>query len=124
MLPLTGCGAMQSYQQGLDANQAAWARQQHILDEQNTIEVNKLQAIQREQDIQKSRAEGQMDQAKAAGEAQATIIAAQAQAEANQIIARSLSPLLVEQNLIGSLNDKSVIYLPSGSLPLINVGAK
>jgi regulator of protease activity HflC (stomatin/prohibitin superfamily) len=130
-LLLTGCGSMQSYQQSLDANQNAWHRQQKILDEQNQIEVNKLQAIQRAQQIEQARAEGAMEKAKAAGQADATVeaargeaqsilVKAQAQAQANHLVSASLTPLLVRDHFYETINDKTVIYAPNSALPFLN----
>ena len=129
---LTGCGAIQNYNQGLENNQRNFERNQALLDEQNTIEVNKLKALQRVQDIQASKAEGQKAQAQAAGEAQAaiekargeaqsTLIKAQAQAQATRLLSQSLTPLLVQYRFVDQLSDKSIIYLPSGVLPYMNV---
>ncbi len=129
---LTGCGAMQAYNQGLDAKQQAFERQQKVLDEQNNIELNNLKAQQRTQEIQAARAEGQKSQAQAAGEAQATIekakgdaeatiVNAQGQAKANELLARSLTPLIIKQHFIDAIGDKTVIYLPSTAL--LNLGS-
>lgn len=131
LMLLTGCGGMQSYQQSLDANQNAWHRGQRILDEQNQIQVNELQAKQRKQQIEQARAEGAMEKAKAAGqadanvetargEAQAILVKAQAQAAANRLVAASLTSLLVRDHFYDSINDKTVIYAPNSALPFLN----
>lgn len=118
---LTGCGTMQAYNQSLDAKQQAYNRAQLVLNEQNTIELNKLKAQQREQEIQAARAEGAKAQAKAAGDAAAEIETAKGHAEANRLEAASLTPQLLKLQMIQSLSDKHVIYLPSNVLPLANL---
>ena len=122
-IPLTGCGAMQNYNNGLQASQNAWHRQQSLLDEQNIIEVNKLKSLQREQEIQAARAEGQKAQAKAAGDAAAEIETAKGHAQSNRLEAASLTPELVKLQIMRTLSDKTVIYLPSSSLPIISSAA-
>ena len=113
LVALSGCGAMQSYNQGLEAKQKAFERQQALLDEQNIIQVNGFKAQQREQEVQAARAEGAKDQAKAAGDAQAAIETARGEATANKLLAQSLTPALVQYHMIDSLSDKNVFYLPS-----------
>jgi len=110
---LSGCGVMQSYNNGLDAKQRAYERQQALLDEQNIIQVNGFKAQQREQEIQAARAEGAKAQAKAAGDAQAAIEQARGEATANELISKSLTPSLIQYHMIDSLSDKTVYYLPS-----------
>lgn len=120
-ISLTGCGTMQAYNNSLDAQQQAYHRSQALLDEKNIIEVNKLKSLQREQEIQAARAEGQKAQAQAAGEAQAMIEKAKGEAEANRLISGSINDRLIQYHLIDAINDKSVIYLPSGVLPIMNI---
>ena len=126
-MSLSGCGAIQNYNQGLENNQRNFERQQALYDEQNTIEVNKLKAQQREQEIQASKAEGQKAQAQAAGDAQAAIEKAKGEAEANRILAQSLTPSLVRYRIALELvaqlgQSKSTVYLPSNVLPLGTLG--
>jgi endonuclease/exonuclease/phosphatase family metal-dependent hydrolase len=129
---LSGCGAMQGYNQTLEANQNAWTRSQKILDERNQIDVNKLQAIQRQQQIEQARAEGAMEKAKAAGQADAAVetargeaqsitVKAQAQAQANRLLSQSLTALLVQDHFYDTIGDKTIIYAPSNALPFYNV---
>lgn len=113
LVALSGCGAMQSYNQSLEANQKAFERQQALLDEQNIIQVNGFKAQQREQEVQAARAEGAKNQAKAAGDAQAAIETAKGEATANRLLAQSLTPALVQYHMIDALSDKNVFYLPS-----------
>lgn len=125
-ISLSGCGAMQNYHQGLENNRRNFERQQALYDEQNTIEVNKLKALQRQQEIQASKAEGEKAQAQAAGDAQATIERAKGEAEANRIVAQSLTPSFVKYRvqleLVKSLGEKGAVYLPSNILPIAQLG--
>lgn len=122
LIALTGCGTMQKYNQGLDAQRQAFDRAQLILNEQNTIEINKLKALQREQEIQAARAEGAKAQAKAAGDAAAEIETAKGHSIANKLEGASLtsSPSLLKLQMMQALSDKHVIYLPSNVLPIAN----
>jgi regulator of protease activity HflC (stomatin/prohibitin superfamily) len=113
LVAVSGCGAMQSYNNSLDARQRAYVRQQALLDEQNIIQVNGYKAQQREQEVQAARAEGDKAKAKAAGDAQAAIEQARGEATANQLISKSLTPALIQYHMIDSLSDKNVYYLPS-----------
>jgi citrate lyase beta subunit len=113
---------MQSYNNGLDAQQQAYHRSQLVLDEQNTIELNKLKSLQREQEVQAARAEGEKAKAKAAGDAAAEIETAKGHATANRLEAASLTPSLLKLQMMQTLTDKHVVYLPSNVLPLAQLG--
>lgn len=119
-MAVTGCGTIQNYNNALDAKQQAYHRTQLILDEQNQVTVNDLKSKQKKQLIEQARSEGEMAKAKAAGDASAEVERAKGHAEANQVISRSLTPMLVQYETLKTLGDKSVVYLPSSVL--LNLG--
>lgn len=60
MVPLTGCVAYQNFQNGLQANQNVFQRQQNLLDEQNLIAKNELVSRQTQQLIQQAKYQAQI----------------------------------------------------------------
>lgn len=121
---LTGCGPWyQNYHNGLVANQNVFHRQQLILDEQNQVTINDYKSKQRQQLIDQEKADAKMTVIKAQAQADATLVQAEADAKAMHLKASAITPLLVQEELVNSLNDKTVIYAPSNVLPLMNLNA-
>jgi len=105
MLPLTGCGMMQSYDQYLDNNQRTYERTQAIKDAQNQVLVAQLQVQSAKQ------------------QAQVNIEIAKGKAEAQDIQTRSLKPLFVQQELVDAIADGKVqtLIIPSNAMLPINL---
>jgi hypothetical protein len=104
---LTGCGAMQNYNQGLENNQRNFERNQALLDAQNEVSVNKYRVQSAQQD------------------AQVNIAIAKGKAEAQEIQTRSLRPLFVEQELVDAIAAGKVqtLVLPANSMLPLNLQA-
>jgi hypothetical protein len=102
---LSGCGMMQSYNQGLDNNQRTFERQQAVLDAKNAVLVAQLgvQAAQQQ--------------------AQVNIAIAKGKAEAQEIQTRSLRPLFVEQELVDAIASGKVqtLVLPASTMLPLNL---
>lgn len=84
------------------------------------------QAIQAENELRRTRAEGEKKVAEAEANAQAVLLEAEAQAKANNILAASLTPELVQLRQIERWDGKtplvsgsgSIVNLPEGVVPL------
>jgi hypothetical protein len=108
LVPMTGCGMLQSYNQGLDNNQRTFERQQAVLDAQNQVQIAKLNVQAAEQ------------------QAQLNIAIATGKAKAQEIQTASLRPLFVQQELVDAIAAGKVntLVLPaSAMLPLNLQGA-
>lgn len=78
------------------------------------------EAQQRVNEVEKAKAQANIDREKAEGEADAVLIAAKAQAKANQLLAESISPTLVNYKALERWDGK----LPGsmhGAVPFVNV---
>jgi regulator of protease activity HflC (stomatin/prohibitin superfamily) len=82
--------------------------------------IGKIQAVQlatqKQNEIMQEKADAEKARMKAAGVADALLIEARAQAEANQILARSITPTLVNYQLAITWNGVSPIYSGNGSV--------
>lgn len=92
------------YEQAIEAKQVA----------QQQVETQKQVLAQRE-------IEAKQKVATAKGEAESLLIVAEGQAKANEVLARSISPLLVQYKGIEKWNG-SLPQVSGGALPLINLG--
>ena len=86
------------------------------------IEATQL-AQQRENELRQVRAEAEKLREKARGEADAKITIAEAEAEANRIVNRSLTPLLIEYNKIEKWNG-DLPTVTGGSIPMLDLRNK
>jgi hypothetical protein len=104
-LPLTGCGMMQSYHQGLDNSQRTFERQQAVLEAKNAVLVAQLQVQAAQQ------------------QALVNVAIAKGKAEAQEIQTRSLKPLFVEQELVDAIAAGKVqtLVLPSSAMLPLNL---
>jgi regulator of protease activity HflC (stomatin/prohibitin superfamily) len=96
---------------------------QSVIDSINAKANAVQKSLQVELELKQSEAEARKSVAKAEGEAQAIKITADAQAYANQKLASSLSPVLVQYKQIEKWNG----ILPTvsgGSTPFVNIGGK
>lgn len=105
LLPVTGCGMVQKYNQGLDNSQRTFERQQAILEAQNSVQVAKLRVQSAKQ------------------EAQVNIVIARGKAEAQEIQTRSLRPIFVQQELVDAIAEGKVqtLVLPANSVLPLNI---
>lgn len=78
-------------------------------------------AMKVENQLREAQAQAKKDVAKAEGEAQALIIAAKARAQSNQLIAQSLTPLLIERNKIEKW-DGALPHYQGAATPFISLG--
>lgn len=104
---LTGCGAMQSYNQYLDNRQRTFERQQAVLEAQNQVRVAQLQVQVAQQ------------------QAQVNIEIARGKATAQEIQTRSLKPIFVQQELVDAIHEGKVetLVLPQNTLLSLTPGA-
>lgn len=105
LIPLSGCGVMQTYNQGLDNRQRTFERQQAVLDAQNQVLIAKLNVQAAQQ------------------QAKVNIAIAQGKAQAQEIQTRSLKPLFVEQELVDAIAAGKVqtLVLPSSAMLPLNL---
>ena len=78
---------------------------------------------QRENEIKTADAQAKIDAAKAGGEAQSITIKAKATADANRIIAASLTPEFVQYEALQRWDGKLPTMTGSGAIPFVTVGA-
>ena len=78
------------------------------------------QAQQRENEVASSRAEADKEVAVATGHAKSVLIAAQAEADANKLVAASITPVLVEWQTIKTWDGK-LPQVSGGATPFINL---
>lgn len=87
--------------------------------------INSTQlALQAENKVQQIKAEAEQEIAKAEGKAQSILLEAKAQAEANEILAKSLTPDLVRYKMIEVWDGKAPQVMGGDSQLLFNVGTK
>jgi regulator of protease activity HflC (stomatin/prohibitin superfamily) len=101
---LSNIGFSPEYERAIEAKQVA----------QQQVETQKQVLAQRG-------IEAQQKVATAKGEAESTLIVAQGQAKANEILARSISPLLVQYKSIERWNG-TLPQVAGGAVPFINLG--
>jgi regulator of protease activity HflC (stomatin/prohibitin superfamily) len=101
---LSNIGFSPEYEQAIEAKQVA----------QQQVETQKQVLAQRG-------IEAQQKVATAKGEAESTLIVAQGQAKANEILSRSISPLLVQYKSVEKWNG-ALPQVSGGAYPFINLG--
>ena len=101
---LSNIGFSPGYEQAIEAKQVA----------QQQVETQKQVLAQRE-------IEAKQKVASAKGEAESTVIVAEGMAKGNEVLARSISPLLVQYKGIEKWNG-SLPQVAGGALPFINLG--
>lgn len=86
---------------------------------------NKIQATQqaqqRENEVATAKAQAQIEVAKAQGTAQSLLVNAAAEAQANKLVAESITPVLVQWESIKHWDGKLPQFTGGGALPFINV---
>lgn len=82
------------------------------------------QTLQREQEVSKAKAEADIEIAKARGVSESILINAKAQADANRIIAASLTPELVRYRSIDRWDGQLPKLTGGGAVPFIDVSAE
>ncbi|MBK8047490.1 MAG: hypothetical protein IPK16_10410 [Anaerolineales bacterium] len=102
-------------QQALDNKIQA---QQQAEQQRYQLEQAKVKA---EQDKVEAQGHAQAVQAQAAGDAQATLIKAQAQAEANDLLAKSLTAELIHYQQVQRWDGHLPVFAGGGATPLIDV---
>ncbi|MEW5803332.1 MAG: prohibitin family protein [bacterium] len=82
----------------------------------------KQRAEQRENELREAQAEAQKKIAQAQGEAQSILVKAEAQAKANKLLAESITPVLVQYEMVTKWNGTTPqIVGQSGILPMIEM---
>lgn len=89
----------------------------------NAKQASTQLAQQRENEVATARAEAQKKVAEATGEAESITLRAKAQADANKILAASLTPELVNYNAITKW-DGALPQVSGGAVPFINLTTK
>lgn len=79
--------------------------------------------LQREQEINKAKAEAEIKIAEANGRAQSVLLEARAQAEANKLVAASITPELVRYRALDKWNGELPRLNGGGPVPFIDVSA-
>jgi regulator of protease activity HflC (stomatin/prohibitin superfamily) len=91
-----------------------------VMDAINTKNVMQQQALTAQNELQKNTFQAQGDSIKAAGRAKAITAEAEAQAKANELLARSITPNLVQYELMKRWDGK-LPQVSGGSTPLIQL---
>lgn len=78
------------------------------------------EAQQRQNEVEKAKAQAEIDRQKAQGEADAVLIAAKGQAEANRLLAASINQTLVEYKALDKWDGKLPTMM-SGAVPFVNI---
>jgi regulator of protease activity HflC (stomatin/prohibitin superfamily) len=94
-----------------------------VMEAINTKNVMQQQALTAQNELQKNTFQAQGDSIKAAGRAKAITAEAEAQARANELLARSITPTLVQYELMKKW-DGRLPQVSGGSTPLIQLPAK
>jgi regulator of protease activity HflC (stomatin/prohibitin superfamily) len=94
-----------------------------VMDAINTKNVMQQQALTAQNELQKNTFQAQGDSIKAAGRAKAITAEAEAQARANELLARSITPTLVQYELSKKWDGKLPTY-SGGGTPLIQLPVK
>ena len=94
-----------------------------VMDAINTKNVMQQQALTAQNELQKNTFQAQGDSIKAAGRAKAITAEAEAQARANELLARSITPTLVQYELMKRWDGK-LPQVSGGSTPLIQLPGK
>ena len=88
----------------------------------NTKNVMQQQALTAQNELQKNTFQAQGDSIKAAGRAKAILTEAEAQAKANELLARSITPTLVQYEQMKKWNGQ-LPQVSGGAMPLIQLPA-
>ncbi|MDQ6635638.1 MAG: prohibitin family protein [Gemmatimonadota bacterium] len=91
-----------------------------VMEAINTKNVMQQQALTAQNELQKNTFQAQGDSIKAAGRAKAITAEAQAQAHANELLARSITPTLVQYELTKKWDGK-LPQVSGGGVPLIQL---
>jgi regulator of protease activity HflC (stomatin/prohibitin superfamily) len=91
-----------------------------VMEAINTKNVMQQQALTAQNELQKNTFQAQGDSIKAAGRAKAITAEAQAQAHANELLARSITPTLVQYELSKKWDGK-LPQVSGGAVPLIQL---
>ena len=94
-----------------------------VMDAINTKNVMQQQALTAQNELQKNTFNAQGDSIKAAGRAKAITAEAEAQARANELLARSITPNLVQYELMKKWDGK-LPQVSGGGTPLIQIPTK
>jgi regulator of protease activity HflC (stomatin/prohibitin superfamily) len=94
-----------------------------VMDAINTKNVMQQQALTAQNELQKNTFQAQGDSIKAAGRAKAITAEAEAQARANELLARSITPTLVQYELTKKWDGK-LPQVSGGGTPLIQLPMK
>jgi regulator of protease activity HflC (stomatin/prohibitin superfamily) len=94
-----------------------------VMDAINTKNVMQQQALTAQNELQKNQFQAQGDSIKAAGRAKAITAEAEAQARANELLARSITPTLVQYELTKKWDGK-LPQVSGGGTPLIQLPVK
>jgi regulator of protease activity HflC (stomatin/prohibitin superfamily) len=94
-----------------------------VMDAINTKNVMQQQALTAQNELQKNTFQAQGDSIKAAGRAKAITAEAEAQARANELLARSITPTLVQYELTKKWDGK-LPQVSGGGIPLIQLPGK
>ncbi len=94
-----------------------------VMDAINTKNVMQQQALTAQNELQKNTFQAQGDSIKAAGRAKAITAEAEAQARANELLARSVTPTLVQYELMKKWDGK-LPQVSGGNTPLIQLPGK
>ena len=93
---------------------------QSVMDAINAKNVMQQQALTAQNELQKNTFQAQGDSIKAAGRAKAIMAEAQAQAHANDLLSKSITPTLVQYELMKKWDGK-LPQVSGGSTPLIQL---
>jgi regulator of protease activity HflC (stomatin/prohibitin superfamily) len=114
-----------SFHGGLRVDESVQARINAVLEaSQRALEAEtkvKQATAEANQKIETAKGERQATISKAEGEARATTLKAEAQAAANDLLSRSLTPLLVQYEALQKWNGLLPSVVTSGAIPLLNV---
>jgi regulator of protease activity HflC (stomatin/prohibitin superfamily) len=93
---------------------------QTVIDAINTKNVMQQQALTAQNELQKKRFEATGDSIKATGVANAVLTEASAQARANQLLAQSITPTLVQYEMVKHWDGKMPM-VSGGAMPMIQL---
>lgn len=115
-----------SFHGGLRVDQSVQARinavleaSQRALEAETKVKQSKAEA---DQVIEKARGDKESEIAKAEGKARSITLEAEAQAKANELVSKSLTPLLVGYQSVKQWDGKLSLYTGAGAVPVFNIG--
>jgi regulator of protease activity HflC (stomatin/prohibitin superfamily) len=95
---------------------------QGVIDAINTKNVMQQSALTAQNELQKNEFQARGDSIKAAGRAKAILTEAEAQAKANELLSRSITPTLVQYEMMKRWNGQ-MPQVSGGAMPLIQLPA-